>query len=64
MSNENFDFGGCLIALVVVMALIGCLFMVMDKLFGSAGESMGYAVLAAILLVAIRQFFRSVNRKR
>lgn len=57
MNGKNLDFGGCLVALLVLMMLLGCLFWTTERLFGSAGESVGYAVMALLAIaVAIRAF--------
>ncbi|MEU4643972.1 hypothetical protein [Micromonospora sp. NPDC023814] len=62
MNGKGLDLGGCLIALFVLMVLLGCLFWTTEKLFGSAGEPVGYAVMALIALAVIRRFWQSVNK--
>jgi F0F1-type ATP synthase assembly protein I len=62
MSGKNFDLSGCLAALFVLMVLLGCLFWTTEKLFGSAGEPVGYAVLALLGFALVRYIWKSVSK--
>lgn len=62
MNGKNFDFGGCLLAVFALMVLLGCLFGTTEKLFGDAGEAVGYAVTALIAVAIIRYIVRGSEK--
>jgi hypothetical protein len=62
MNGKGLDLGGCLPALFILMILLGFLFWTTEKLFGSAGEPVGYAVLALLVFALIRHIWRRANK--